>query len=40
MKLKHYIISLSFMVLTMPAFAGWQYNVYYVDDGFYDDDGS
>ena len=25
---------------TMPAVAGWQYNGYYIDDGYYEDDGS
>ena len=40
MKIKNYIFSLFFIVLSAPAFAGWQYNGYYVNDGYYADDGS
>ena len=35
--------SLFFILLgtvASPAFAGWQYNGYYVNDGYYEDDGS
>lgn len=35
--------SLFFMLMgfvTMPAVAGWQYKGYYIDDGYYEDDGS
>jgi len=28
------------MLCVAPAFAGWQYDGYYVDDGFHDDDGT
>ena len=38
MKVK-YLSFLIFFAAT-PAFAGWQYNGYYVNDGYYNDDGS
>ena len=34
------IFSVMAIMFAMPAFAGWQYNGYYVNDGYYTDDGS
>ena len=35
-----YILSALMCVLSLPAFAGWQYDGVYVGDGWYTDDGS
>jgi len=40
MKTKISVCSFLVALLAIPAFAGWEYNGYYVDDGVYRDDGS
>lgn len=40
MKMKIFAFSLLFFVSVIPAFAGWEYDGYYVRDGSYYDDGS
>ena len=41
MTVKRILFSMMVMLCVIPAFAGWQYDGYYVDDGFHnDDDGS
>ena len=40
MKMKISVFSLLFFVSVMPAFAGWEYDGYYIGDGSYYDDGS
>ena len=40
MKLKKSLFSMLVMLCVAPAFAGWQYDGYYVDDGYQDNDGT
>lgn len=40
MKLYKSLFFIMVGLLSLPAFAGWQYNGYYINDGIYDDDGS
>lgn len=40
MKLKKSLFSLLMMMCVAPAFAGWQYDGYYIDDSYYTDDGT
>ena len=40
MKTKISIFSIAMLLCTSSAFAGWQHNGYYVNDGSYNDDGS
>ena len=38
MKLKKSLFSLLMMMCALPAFAGWQYDGYYIDDSYYTND--
>ena len=40
MKLHKILFLFACGIVSVPAFAGWQYNGYYIDDGRYNDDGS
>ena len=40
MKLHKILFLFACGIVSVPAFAGWQYNGYYVNDGYYNDDGS
>lgn len=40
MKMKYSLFSMLMILCSGPAFAGWQYNGYYINDGYYNDDGS
>ena len=40
MKLHKILFLFACGIVYVPAFAGWQYNGYYIDDGRYNDDGS
>ncbi len=40
MKLHKILFLFACCVSAIPAFAGWQYNGYYIKDGYYNDDGS
>lgn len=40
MKLYKFLSLFTLTVLTAPAFAGWQYDGYYMNDSYYNDDGS
>lgn len=39
MKVRNTVFSLLLMLSVAPAFAGWEYDGYYVDDGIYTEDG-
>jgi len=39
MKSRKFLFSLLSVLCVMPAFAGWEYNGYYINDGYYNDDG-
>lgn len=40
MKIKKTLFSIALLLLCVPAFAGWQNNGYYINDGYYNDNGS
>lgn len=40
MKLNKSLFFILSIMLSMPALAGWQYNGYYINEGYYNDDGS
>ena len=40
MRFKYPIFSILLIMCAVPSFAGWQYNGYYVNDGYYSDNGS
>ena len=40
MKYRKSLFSILMALCVMPAFAGWQYGGYYVDDSYYNDDGT
>lgn len=40
MRFRYSVFSVLLIMCAMPAFAGWQYNGYYVNDGYYSDNGS
>ena len=40
MKIKKTLFSIALLLLCAPAFAGWQNNGYYINDGYYNDNGS
>ncbi len=40
MKLHKFLFFIASIISACPAFAGWQYDGYYIKDGYYKDDGS